>query len=101
MTQNLTKTLVSGAFGNSLEDKSVGDLFIFCPQTARVSRRIFFFVQRLKKTCSLIKFDGSVGKPETRLIYALFLPKFSPIFVCKTCRKKLENQWTNKFYVKP
>ena len=39
-TKNHTKTLISGAFGNS---ESVGDQFIVLPWIARAGRRIFFF----------------------------------------------------------
>ena len=49
---------------------AINFFFFFCPQTARVGRpMIFFFAQRLKKTYSYIKFDGSVVKPEIKLLF--------------------------------
>ena len=59
MTQNRTKTLISGAFGNSssLDRKSwLANNYVFCPEVE-------------KKTCSRTRFDGSIGKPETRFFY--------------------------------
>ena len=59
--------VLSSARGTS---ELVGDYFIFLP-TDRKNRsaNILCFAQRLNKTCSCIKFDGSVGKPETILFF--------------------------------
>ena len=65
-----TKTFISRPFGNSLDLQLVGDLY-FLPteQESGVSRKKNFFDQRLKKNLFHIDFDGSVGKPETRLFF--------------------------------
>ena len=53
--------LISGAFGNLQTSESVGDLFIFCPWTARVSRRIILLMAHLdncsKSDSKLIMFS--------------------------------------------
>ena len=59
-----TKTFISCPFGNSLDLRSVGDLYCFCP------RSILFFPKMLKKHFSH-NFDGSVGTSETRLFLGL------------------------------
>ena len=66
---------------------AVGRWFIFLPtEQASVGKKIFF-AQRLKKKLFHIDFDGSVGKPETRLFflgYRIALP---------CCGYSLESHW--------
>ena len=54
-----TKTLISGAFGNS-SDFRVGQRLIdfFCSRTEGVGRQIFFFAQRLKKLAVALNLMG-------------------------------------------
>ena len=65
-----TKMFISCPFGNSLDLRSVGDLYCFCPRSrlANFFFLFFFFAQMLKKTFSH-NFDGSVGTPETRQFF--------------------------------
>ena len=77
-----TKMLISCPFGNSLDLQLVGDLYkyiyFFFAHGARVGKQFFFFH---------IDFDGSVGKPETRLFclgHRIALP---------CCGYSLESHW--------
>ena len=70
-----SKTFISRPFGNSLDLRSVGDLYIIFVHGAHESVGKIKFGggggQRLKKTFShqFWLFDWSVGKPETRVFF--------------------------------
>ena len=70
MTQNHIKTLISGDFGN-LSDFRVDPRFLFFLTTDRKSRSAInnFLYPVAEKNAHRVKFDGSVGKPETRLFF--------------------------------
>ena len=63
-----TKTFISRPFSNPLDLRSVGDLYFFA-RGARVGRQKNFFRSEAEKKLFRINFDGSVGKPETRLFF--------------------------------
>ena len=81
-----TKTFISRPFGNSLDLQLVGDLYFLHTEQESVCKKKNF-AQRLKKKLFHIDFDGSVGKPETRLFFLghrIALP---------CCGYSLESHW--------
>ena len=66
-----TKTFISRPFGNSLDLRLVvvGDFFFFFAHGARVGRQKKYFRSGAETKLFYIDFDGSVGKPETRLFF--------------------------------
>ena len=97
-----TKTFLSRPLGNSLYLRLVGDLYIyiffiflfiylfffFLPtEHESVGKKIFFRSEAEKKNFFHIDFDGSVGKPETRLFF------LGQRIVLPCCGYSLESHW--------
>ena len=67
-----TKMFISRSFGNSLDLWLVDDLYFFAHGAHESVGQKIVFRSEAEKKLFHIDFDGSVGKPETRLVFVFF-----------------------------